>query len=198
ALREGKGMRARAHKGPIPMRTEWPTLNRGSVAARSGLDRAAGHVHDLSSAGNEFPEGQVYAAKMGHRTILSVPPLLKGEAIGTLIVRRKEVRPFTDKESELLRTFADQAVIAIENTRLFEEVQARTRELTRSVAELRSLGEVGQTVSSSLELSVVLPRILEHACDVSETGSGAVYMFDKTHSPFDLAARPNMSTVLMA
>src|SRR6202011_5804710 len=102
------------------VRTEWPTLSRGSVAARSVLDRTTVHVHDLSAEGSEFPEGQAYALKLGHRTILAVPLLLQGDAIGTMVVRRKEVRPFTDKEGELLKTFADQAVIAIENTRLFE------------------------------------------------------------------------------
>jgi len=72
-------------------------------------------VHDLAAEAAEFPEGQAMAVRMGHRTILSVPLLRKGEAIGSLSVRRTEVRPFTAKQIELAETFADQAAIAIEN-----------------------------------------------------------------------------------
>jgi GAF domain-containing protein len=179
ALREGERMRARAHNGPIPMRTEWPTLSRGSVAARSVLDRAAVHVHDLSTAGTEFPEGQAYAVKMGHRTILAVPLLLKGEAIGTLIVRRKEVRPFTDKESELLKTFADQAVIAIENTRLFEAEQQRSRELAESLDRQTATSEVLKVISSSPgALEPVFQTMLENAVRLCEAKFGVVYRYD--------------------
>ena len=76
------------------------------------------------------------------------------------MIRRMEVRPFTEKQIKLLETFADQAVIAIENVRLFQELEARTRELAQSVGELRALGEVGQAVSSTLELETVLTRSL--------------------------------------
>ena len=75
---------------------------------------------------------------------------------GVIAIRRTEVRPFTDKQIALLKTFADQAVIAIENVRLFKELDARTNELTRSVGELKALGEVGQAVSSTLDLETVL------------------------------------------
>ena len=85
-----------------------------------------------------------------------VPLLQKGEFIGALIARRTEVRPFTPAQIKLLETFADQAVIAIENVRLFKELEARTSELTRSVGELKALGEVGQAVSSTLDLETVL------------------------------------------
>ena len=80
--------------------------------------------------------------------------------MGVLVVRRTEVKPFTDKQIALLTTFADQAVIAIENVRLFEEVQARTRELTQSVEELRALGEVSRAVNSPLDLETVLSTIV--------------------------------------
>jgi len=90
----------------------------------------------------------------------------------------------TEKSS----TFANQAVIAIENARLFEEVQARTRALSRSVAELEALGEVGRAVSSSLELEKVLTAILDHACQLSNTNGGAIYTYDNNVGQFQLAA----------
>ena len=76
--------------------------------------------------------------------------------IGAIVIRRTEVRPFSDKQIALLKTFADQAVIAIENVRLFQELDERTSELARSVGELRAFGEVGQAVSSTLDLETVL------------------------------------------
>ena len=90
------------------------------------------HVHDLLSAeGDEFPEAGNCRANMGHRSILSVPLLREGESIGAILLRRIEVHPFSDKQIGLLQTFADQAVIAIGNVRLFEQVQERTRELVQ-------------------------------------------------------------------
>ena len=89
-------------------------------------------------------------------SVLATPLLREGVAIGCITIRRTEVRPFSDKQIALLKTFADQAVIAIENVRLFQELEARTRELAQSVGELRALGEVGQAVSSTLDLQTVL------------------------------------------
>ena len=89
--------------------------------------------------------------------------LREGALVGVIVIRRTEVRPFTDKQIELVATFADQAVIAIENARLFQELQARTRELTRSVEELQALGEVSQAVSSTLDLQTVLTTIVSRA-----------------------------------
>jgi signal transduction histidine kinase len=110
--------------------------------------------------------------------------LRENEAIGALVIRRAEVRPFTDKQIALLTTFARQAVIAIENVRLFEEVQARTRELARSVAELRALGEVSRAVSSTLKLETVLETIVGCAVQLSASDSGIVYEFDEGAETF--------------
>ena len=87
---------------------------------------------------DQFPEGQRVARLLGLRTILSVPLLREGESIGTILLRRTEMKPFSDKQVALLKTFADQAVIAIGNVRLFEEVQAKTHELSRSLDDLRT------------------------------------------------------------
>src|SRR4029434_7903542 len=94
------------------------------------------------------------------RTFLSAPLSQKGELVGVLTARRIDVRPFTPAQIKLLETFADQAVIAIENVRLFKELDERTHELTRSVGELKALGEVSQAVSSTLDLEAVLTRIV--------------------------------------
>src|SRR3984893_18254053 len=105
----------------------------------------------------------------GWRTMMGVPLLREGVPFGALTLTRSTVRPFTDKQIELLTTFADQAVIAIENARLFDEVQARTRELARSVEELRALGAVSQAVNSTLDLQTVLDTIVARATQLSGT-----------------------------
>src|SRR5262249_48343530 len=132
------------------------------------------------------------------RTVLAVPVLREGQPIGVITVSRTVLLPFTDHQIELIETFADQAVIAINNVGLFEEVQARTRELTRSLDEVRALGEVGPIVSSTLELDKVLSTILEQACDMADSGGGAIYVFDETRSEFVLEAGRNMSEELIA
>src|SRR5262249_40462870 len=90
------------------------------------IDRTTVHVPDLRAAESEFPEGAESARRYGHRTTLAAPLLRQGEPVGAILIRRMEVRPFTEKQITLLTTFADQAVIAIENARLFEQGQART------------------------------------------------------------------------
>jgi signal transduction histidine kinase len=169
---------------------------RASLAGRVLLEGRTVQIADASAD----PDYRLIEAQRmgGYRTLLGVPLLRQGGVIGVLALTRSKVQPFTERQIELVTTFADQAVIAIENTRLFEEVQARTHELGRSVEELKALGEVGRAVSSSLELKVVLPRILEHACVLSDTGGGAIYVFDKARSQFDLEASLNMSEDLIA
>ena len=124
---------------------------RGSVTGRALLERATVQILDAQTD-PEYELGQAQALG-GYRTMMGAPLLREGAPIGVFGLSRRSVRPFTDKQIELLTTFADQAVIAIENTRLFEEVQAERASSTRSVEELRALGEVGRTVSSTLEWS---------------------------------------------
>src|SRR5215471_19843312 len=95
--------------------------------------------------------------------------LRAGELLGVIVINRHELRPFTDSQITLMETFADQAVIALENVRLFEEVQARTQELAHSVAELKALGEVSQAVNSTIDLETVLATIVANAVQLSDT-----------------------------
>jgi two-component system NtrC family sensor kinase len=134
-MREGVSLSVAAHCGPIPIDfVKWP-LSRSWTNGRAVIDRKSIHVQDLQAEKAEFPDGYVMAQRMGHRTSLSIPLLRGEEAIGSLTIRRTEIRPFTARQIELAETFADQAVIAIENVRLFEEVQARTRDLTESLEQ---------------------------------------------------------------
>ncbi|MEA2859309.1 MAG: hypothetical protein QOC72_1348, partial [Methylobacteriaceae bacterium] len=138
-LKDGNHLYSSAHHGPIPISTERWLIDRYSASGRAVIDKKAVHVHDMQSAeGDEFLESQQRARRLGHRTILTVPLLREGESIGAIILRRTEAHPFGDKQIALLQTFADQAVIAIGNVRLFEEVQQRTKELSLSLDNLRT------------------------------------------------------------
>ena len=114
----------------------------------------------------------------GIRTLVVVPMLKDNDMIGAIVIYRKEVRSFTDKQIELVQNFANQAVIAIENVRLLNELRARTTDLARSVEELRALGAVSQAVNSTLDLRTVLDTIVAKAVHLSGTEAGTIYEFD--------------------
>ena len=133
----------------------------------------------------------------GWRTLLNAPLRQQGELVGLLNARRTEVRPFTPAQIKLLETFADQAVIAIENVRLFRELDERTNELGRSVGELKALGEVGQAVSSTLDLQTVLSTIVGRAVQLSGTDCGIIYEYDEPTQEFDLRASYQMEQELV-
>jgi GAF domain-containing protein len=119
-------------------------------------------------------------------------------AIAVMVLGRTTVRPFTDRQIDLVKTFADQAVIAIENVRLFDEVQARTRELSQSVEELRALGDVTQAVNSTLDLQTVLDTIVARAAQLSGTEAGVIYVFDENDRQFQLRATYGMTADMTA
>jgi GAF domain-containing protein len=166
-----------------------------SVTARVGLERRTIHVADVR-ADPEYSFGAKDIFPL--RTVLGVPMLRSDELLGALILFRPVVRPFSEKQIELVETFADQAVIAIENVRLFDEVQARTRELARSVEELQALGEVTQAVNSTLDLQTVLTTIVAKAVQLSGTEGGAIYVFDELEQLFRLRATYGFSEELVA
>src|SRR5215813_1673504 len=156
-LREGEELHFAVHHGPIrgPVQFTGRAISRGWVAGRAVLDRQLVHVHDLATAGAEFPVGQADAVRAGYRTTLSVPLLREGEAIGVIHLRRREVRPFTDNQIALLQTFADQAVIAIENVRLFKELQEKNQALTEAHAQVT---EALQHQTATSEILQVISR----------------------------------------
>src|SRR5262249_22710109 len=145
-----------AHHGPVPFgpigEFSFP-LVRETVAGRTVLEKRIVHVADLQSERDEFPRGSEFARRMGFRTALCVPLMREGIAIGTLDLRRTEARPFTEQQVALLQTFADQAVIAIENVRLFTELQEKNTALTTAHAQVTDALE-HQTATSEI-LSVI-------------------------------------------
>jgi signal transduction histidine kinase len=149
---------------------------RDSAIGRAILTRALAQIPDVQVD----PEyGQLTIARaVTFRAIVAVPMLRDGKPEGGIAVSRSRAGPFSDKQLALLRTFADQAVIATQNNRLFQELQARTQELTRSVEGMRALSEVGQAVSSTLDLQEVLTTIVTHAVHLAKTEGGTIYEFD--------------------
>src|SRR5450759_1893805 len=169
---------------------------RGTLAGGAALEGRTVHIPDVL-ADPEYTATE-YQRHGGYRTNLGVPLLRAGVPIGVFALTRPIVNPFTQKQIELVETFADQAVIAIENVRLFDEVQARTRELSQSVEELRALGEVSQAVNSTLDLETVLTTIVGRAVQLSRTDTGAIYVFDEEHKEFRLHTTYGMSEAMIA
>jgi PAS domain S-box-containing protein len=169
---------------------------RGTVVGQTLLEAKTVHIHDVL-ADPEY--ALVEAQKLGgYRTVLGVPLMREDNPIGVIVLTRTAVRPFTDKQIELVRTFADQAVIAIENVRLFEDVQQRTRELSQSVEELRALSEVSQAINSTLDVEAVLTTIVAKAAQLSGTEAGAIYTFDESRQEFRLRATHGMDEAMIA
>ncbi len=176
----------------VVLRAQYPmTPNRGHVSGRAILTGATVQIPDIFGDEEFRSAGAAGAKQAGFRSLLGVPMLRGGRAIGAIVIYRTESGEFADKHIELLNTFADQAVIAIENVRLFKELQTRTAELTRSVDQLTALGEVGRAVSSTLDLETVLTTIVSHAVQLSGPVAGAIYEYDEAAEEFQLRATEN-------
>jgi signal transduction histidine kinase len=166
----------------------------GTVTARAILTRAVAHTADISADPAYEIRGFV---DEGFHAILSVPMLRDGEPIGAISVTRREAVPFTDKQIALLQTFADQAVIAIENVRLFKELQARTTDLTRSVEQLTALGEISRAVSSTLDVETVLDTIVTRASQLASAEGCSIFEYDAAAQRFELRAVHNDDTAFI-
>ncbi|HYB40545.1 MAG TPA: ATP-binding protein, partial [Candidatus Methylomirabilis sp.] len=203
-LFDGQSFGMVAHRGATPA---WLEYARGGI--RGGPKTALGrlveerrpvHVPDAAADplyGEQDPLRVATVELLGARTCLFVPMLKESALVGFLVVYRAEVRPFSDKQIDLVRTFADQAVIAIENVRLFKELEERTGALARSVEELQVLGEVGRAVSSTLDLETVLTTIIRHANQLSGTDFGVIYEYDEATEQFRLRAAENLEPQLL-
>ncbi len=158
------------------------------MSGRAVIDRIPVHVHDMLEAADEFPASHDLAIREGQRAVLAVPLLCKEEAIGAIAIRRLEAEPFSQKQIDLLSTFADQAVIAIENVRLFEQLQARTRELQEALDHQTATGEVLNVISRSpSELQPVLDVIIETAVRLCEADAGTIDARSRRGSSSDMA-----------
>ena len=194
ALKDGNELALRAHHGPIAMNRErWPN-HRTSLSGRAIADRAPVHLRDvLSDEGAEFPIGQDMSRRDGVRSMLSVPMILDDDAIGTIVLRRIEVHPFSNKQIALLQTFADQAVIAIGNVRLFEEVQAKTRDLTKSLQQQTATADVLKVISASPgELEPVFQAMLENAVRLCEAQFAMLFLYEKEKNEYRAVGKWNL------
>jgi GAF domain-containing protein len=194
-LREGEFLHAKAHYGPIPVATELP-IERGLVSGRAVIERKPVHVHDVQAAAHEFPGGSKAALRLGHRTILAVPLLRQDEALGVLVIRRVELKPFTDQQIGLVTAFADQAVIAIENTRLLNELRQRTDDLSESLEQQMATAEVLKVISSTPgELEPVFSAMLANAVRICGAKFGMMHRYE--NDGFSLVAAHDVPAALL-
>ncbi|MHC2625165.1 two-component system NtrC family sensor kinase [Bradyrhizobium huanghuaihaiense] len=172
-LRDGNEIVVQAHHGQVPVVWSRRLINVKSPSGRAIIDRRTVHVHDLlGPEGEEFPTGREFALRSNVRTVLSVPLLREGESMGAIVLRRTEVRPFGEKQINLLQTFADQAVIAIGNVRLFEQ-------LNESLERQTATSEVLEIISaSSGALTPVFHKMLENATRICGAGFGTMNLYE--------------------
>ncbi|HEX6080960.1 MAG TPA: GAF domain-containing protein, partial [Methylomirabilota bacterium] len=193
---EGGALTLAAHFGPLLTDPDVPRpIGPGLVAGRAILERRTVHVPDIREEHRQgrYAESMALQQRVGYRTILAVPLLRDDAAVGAMVVRRLDVQPFTDQQIKLLETFADQAVIAIENVRLFQELQARTHDLSQSLEETGALSEVIRAVSSSLDLREVLDTVARQAIALSGADGCGIFELRPGRKAFDVVVSQGLS-----
>ncbi len=183
----GQGDQAGETNEPLPAVRE-------TVTGRAVVERRPIHVSDLlAEPEHAYPVSRAYPRNRGQRTLLAAPLLREGAPTGAILLRRTEVRAFSERQIELLKIFADQAAIAIDNARMFSELQRRSHELSRSLDEVRALNDVTLAVSSSLDLRKVLDTVIRHARALTGSDAGMVVEFDPSRGSFVDVAADNLS-----
>ena len=179
-LVQGDLLHVVAHHGPVPPAALDRPIDRTSANGRAVLDRQVIHIEDILSLGEaEFPGARSDHERLGLRTLLIAPLLREDSAIGSISIRRTEVRPFNEKQIALLKTFADQAVIAIENVRLFKELEARNRDLTEALEQQTATSEIlGVIASSPTDIQPVLNVVTENAARLCESKNAVIFRLD--------------------
>ncbi len=170
-------------EGYLRNESPWP-IGAPLPAARAVESRALVHIADIESDPTVDQELRDLARTRGWRSVLAAPMLRDGQPIGAITVTRVDAGPFSAADIGVLQTFADQAVIAIENARLLGELRARTNALTRSVEELTALGDVSRALSSTLDLETVLTTIVSRAVELSGLDGGVVFEYDDASEEF--------------
>ena len=180
---DGHRIRGVAGYGPLPgdIGNGPRAIDSQTIPGRVVMDRQTVYIHDLYAV----PESELRASflrKYNTRTVLATPLLCQGNPIGVIMIRRMEVRPFSGRQIALLETFADQAVITIENVRLFQELQNRNRELTESLTQQTATSEILRVIASSpTDLQPVLNTVAENAARICEANDALIYRFDGRH-----------------
>jgi GAF domain-containing protein len=181
-LREGDRLRPAAHYGPIPITFASQEISRGWAAGRAVIEGRAIHIDDFAKQIDEYPVAPVLASAAGSgemlwRAALVMPLMREGEAIGVIGLRRAKAVAFSEGQIELLKTFSDQAVIAIENVRLFYELQAKTRDLEEALGQQTATTDVLKVISrSAFDLNAVLATLTASARSLSGAASATVML----------------------
>ncbi|HKG52797.1 MAG TPA: GAF domain-containing protein [Anaerolineales bacterium] len=186
---ENEVMILEAHYGSeldSPLGSTYP-LNNETIAGRAILEKTIVHISDLEQAATEFPLSK--SIQRIHRAFLAVPLLREGQIIGVIFIRRLEAQPFSASQIQLVKTFADQAVIAIENVRLFTETQRLLKEAEQHAAELSIITSIQQGLASKLEMQAIYDLVGNKTQEIFDSQSVLIVTFDHAtemaHIPYN-------------